>query len=60
VWERTHRMGGYLFVALGAALLLSAALPLSLPTNAVVVSIAVVAAVTFIYSYVAWRQESSL
>jgi uncharacterized membrane protein len=60
VWERTHRMAGYLFVALGAALLLAAALPLSLPTNAVLVSIAVVAAITFIYSYVAWRQESSL
>ena len=59
VWERTHRVAGYLFVALGAALLVSAALPLSLPLNAVFVSIAVVAAIAFVYSYVAWRQESS-
>jgi uncharacterized membrane protein len=59
VWERTHRMAGYLFVALGVALLVAVALPLSLPTNAVFVSIAVVAAIAFVYSYVAWRQESS-
>jgi uncharacterized membrane protein len=59
VWERTHRTAGYLFVALGAALLVATALPLSLPTNAVFVSIAVVAAITFVYSYVAWRQESA-
>jgi uncharacterized membrane protein len=59
VWDRTHRVSGYLFVALGAALLLAAALPLSLPQNAVLISIAVVAATSILYSYVAWRQESS-
>jgi uncharacterized membrane protein len=37
VWERTHRIAGYLFVALGSALLLAAAIPLSLPANAVLV-----------------------
>lgn len=59
VWERTHRMAGYLFVALGTALLITAALPLALPANAALVSIAVVAAITIVYSFVAWRQESS-
>lgn len=59
VWERTHRLAGYLFVALGAGLLVLAALPVSFPSNAMIVSIAVVAAITFVYSYVAWRQESS-
>jgi uncharacterized membrane protein len=60
VWERTHRLAGYLFVLLGVALLVAAALPVVLPTEAVMASIAVVAAITFIYSFVAWRQESSL
>jgi uncharacterized membrane protein len=59
VWDRTHRVAGYLFVALGAALLVAAALPLALPVNVIMVSLAVVAAITVIYSYVAWRQESA-
>ena len=58
VWERTHRLGGYLFVALGTAFLVSAALPVTLPTQAVIASIAGVAVFLLIYSYVAWRQES--
>lgn len=60
VWERTHRLAGYLFVLLGVALLVAAALPVVLPTEAVMASVAVVAAILFIYSFVAWRQESSL
>jgi uncharacterized membrane protein len=60
VWERTHRLAGYLFVLLGVALLVAAALPVALPMEAVVASIAVVAGISFIYSFVAWRQESSL
>jgi uncharacterized membrane protein len=59
VWERTHRLAGYLFVALGVALLISSVLPLTLPGNAVVISLASVAGILLVYSYVAWRQESS-
>ena len=59
VWERTHRVAGYLFVALGIALLITAAIPVSLPTGAVIASLAVVAGILLVYSYVAWRQESS-
>jgi uncharacterized membrane protein len=59
VWERTHRVAGYLFVALGTTLLITAALPLSVPTNAVVASIAAVAGILLVYSYVAWRQETT-
>lgn len=60
VWERTHRLAGYLFVLLGVALLVAAALPVVFPTEAVLASIGVVAAISFIYSFLAWRQESSL
>lgn len=59
VWERTHRLAGYLFVAVGAALLVAAALPLALPANAVFATIGAVAAITVVFSFVAWRQESS-
>lgn len=59
VWERTHRLAGYLFVLLGVALLVAAALPVVFPTEAVLASIGVVAAISFIYSFLAWREESS-
>jgi uncharacterized membrane protein len=58
VWERTHRAAGYLFVALGAALLVTAVLPVTLPPNAVFIGLIAVASITLIYSFVAWRQES--
>jgi uncharacterized membrane protein len=58
VWERTHRVGGYLMLGLGVLLLLSA--PFA-PSTAVVVlivggAIAVGLGIT-IYSYVLWTQE---
>ena len=58
VWERTHRMAGYLFVALGVAVLVAAALPFSFSATVAFVGMATVAAVAFVYSYVAWRQET--
>jgi len=57
VWERTHRLGGYLFVGAGLLLLLSAALPAAaLPV--VIIGVVVVAVTPLVYSYVAWRQET--
>lgn len=58
VWERTHRMGGYLMMGLGVLLLL--ATPFA-PVSATVIlivggALVVVLGVT-IYSYVLWKQE---
>lgn len=59
VWERTHRVGGYLMLGLGVLLLLAG--PFAPATVAFVLvvggTIAVVLGIT-IYSYVLWRQEN--
>ena len=59
VWERTHRLGGLLFVIAGLLLVVSAlALPAStLPV--LIVGVIVAAIVPVIYSYFIWRQETS-
>lgn len=59
VWTRTHRVGGYLLAAAGVVMLLSALLP-SMWTFAL--GIAALAAAGFgslVYSYFAWKQETS-
>ncbi|HET6724929.1 MAG TPA: SdpI family protein, partial [Gammaproteobacteria bacterium] len=54
VWARTHRLGGWLFVLAGLAIIAIGALDLGVgPFMAAVGSAAVVPA---IYSYVAYRQ----
>lgn len=59
VWERTHRLGGYVMPAAGALIALSV---LVIPrwTHVVVIS-AILAAVIILvgYSYFAWREESA-
>lgn len=59
VWERTHRVGGYLMVAAGFVAIALAAAPLDIggPGIGVVAAIAAIGSVA--YSYVAWRQETS-
>lgn len=59
VWERTHRVGGLLFVIAGLLLAIGAfVLPAAfLPT--VIIGIGIAAIVPVVYSYFAWRQESS-
>ena len=58
VWERTHRVGGYLMLALGLALLLSAAFAPPVATFALILGGALVVSLgTIIYSYIVWRQE---
>lgn len=57
VWERTHRLGGHLFVAAGVVTLLTA---LVAPTVAirVLISGAVIISVGLLaYSYFTWRQD---
>jgi uncharacterized membrane protein len=58
VWERTHRVGGYLMMAAGVAIVIGA-LVAELTGPLVVVCIAGAALGSVIYSYVAWRQETS-
>lgn len=60
VWERTHRVGGYLMFAAGLAVLLSALLPAGRAATLVLVaSVVVVTLGSVVYSYVAWRQETA-
>lgn len=55
-WERTHRLGAWLFAGLGALIVLAAAVPAAavfvLPAG-----VAVVLVVLATYSYVVWRDD---
>lgn len=58
VWERTHRVGGYLMFGAGLAILLSALLPAGQASFAILIGAVVVVSLgSVVYSYVAWRQE---
>jgi uncharacterized membrane protein len=59
VWERTHRVGGYLFVALGIVTALATLLPETATFVVIGVLGGATALGTLVYSYVAWRQETS-
>lgn len=59
VWTRTHRVGGYLLAGAGVVLLIAAAKP-----NKFTFALGVAAAVgagfgSLVYSYFAWKQETS-
>jgi uncharacterized membrane protein len=57
VWERTHRVGGLLFVIAGILLAIAA---FAVPTTFIpvmVVCVTTAAIVPVVYSYFAWRQE---
>ncbi len=59
VWIKTHRLGGKLMVAGGAAMMAAALLPLPsglLATVAIAV-IGIAALIPVVYSYLLWRQE---
>jgi uncharacterized membrane protein len=58
VWERTHRVGGYLMVAAGIVGIASAALPLDIGFAALGTMGVVAGLGSVIYSYVAWKQET--
>jgi uncharacterized membrane protein len=57
VWERTHRIGGMLFVAAGILLAVAAFAAPATFIPVMIVSVATAAVVPVVYSYFAWRQE---
>lgn len=57
-WDRTHRLGGYLFVAAGLiSMVLGLAAPPELSAYGMLVAVGVVAVVSILYSYFAWRSD---
>jgi uncharacterized membrane protein len=59
VWERTHRLGGYTFVAAGIILLAMSVAPPALVLPVMVPTVMIAALVPLIYSYVIWKREES-
>ena len=59
VWMRTHRVAGYLFAAAGIVFLAAAALPSTWTFALGVTAVGAAAFGSFIYSYFAWKQETS-
>jgi uncharacterized membrane protein len=59
VWERTHRVGGYVLVGAGILVVGAAFLPIDIAAPAAGVMAVGAALITVIYSYYAWRQETS-
>ena len=58
VWRKTHRVGGYTFVAAGAAMAIAGAVRSSAVGIVAMVSVGIAAIVPLAYSYFAWRAES--
>lgn len=58
VWERTHRVGGRLFVAAGVLIVIAAFAPPLFALPAIVVFGAGSSLAAVIYSYFAWREET--
>lgn len=59
VWERTHRVGGYFFVAGGALIVLTAVVASHWAFGVMIAVCTTAAVFVLVYSYVAWRQETS-
>lgn len=59
VWERTHRLAGYLFVALGVIVILTIPLPPHLGIPVLAAGVAIVGFGSVIYSYLEWRKEKA-
>lgn len=57
VWERTHRLGGWLFVAVGLIGIVCSFIP-ALRLWGIVVPILAVSIFLYIYSYVCYRQQT--
>jgi uncharacterized membrane protein len=59
VWERAHRVGGYLMMGLGALILITAPFAPMISTAILAGGGAIALALGItIYSYVLWRQEN--
>ena len=59
VWERTHRVGGYLMTLAGVAVIMSALFTAPVARVAGIGAVLVASLVSYIYSYFAWKQETS-
>ena len=59
VWEKTHRLGGHVFVA-GGILIVLAALAMEQWAHIVLITVVLLSTATvFIYSYVEWKREQN-
>ena len=56
-WDKTHRLGGWLFVVGGVVIAASVALPPVLGTTVMTAVLISVAAVPIAYSYFVWRRD---
>ncbi|HEX8946117.1 MAG TPA: SdpI family protein [Gemmatimonadaceae bacterium] len=59
VWERTQRVGGYLMTVAGGVVIVSALVAGSMALFVIIACVAAFALGSTIYSYFAWRQETS-
>ena len=59
VWERTHRLGGFMFVGAGVVVMLVAVAPVWLAMPLIVTTAVVASVVPLVYSYFAWKQETT-
>jgi uncharacterized membrane protein len=59
VWERTHRLGGYLFVGAGTLLMLLTVAPQRLMMPVFIAVCVSAGLIPLVYSYFAWRQETA-
>jgi Predicted integral membrane protein len=59
VWERTHRVGGYFMTIAGVVIVLTAFIPQLMGPPLIIACVAASTLGSMIYSYVAWRQETS-
>jgi uncharacterized membrane protein len=59
VWEKTHRLAGYGFVALGVLLLLTIPFAPQIGIPVFVAGVVIVALGSVVYSYLVWRQEGT-
>jgi uncharacterized membrane protein len=58
VWNQTHRVGGWMFMAFGLLIIISPLLPKVLGLAAFILGIILVVFGTFVYSYLLYRKEN--
>lgn len=57
-WTKTHRLGGYLFVVLGLAVIVAALLaPAAATAYLLLGGVVILIPILFVYSYFAWRDD---
>ena len=56
VWNKTHRLGGKLFMLMGLLLMLSPVLPWQSLTLTLIIPVSIIALVPVVYSYLLYRK----